>query len=159
MLIRQPRVDEIDAVRALFDDEVRAGRMLPRRAEDIRARLGDWLIAEEDGQVIGCVSLVIFNETVCELRSLAVSPLCRGRGIGGELINAVLELARKRGLQQVLALTRAVPVFERMGFRHDFVSNFPDKVWRDCAPCPFKNACDEVALVFELCPQPEEMAV
>jgi N-acetylglutamate synthase-like GNAT family acetyltransferase len=159
MLIRQLRVNEIDVVRALFEDEVRAGQMLPRRTEEIQARLGDWLIAEEHGQVIGCVSLVAFNQRLCEIRSLAVSPTCRGRGIGGDLIAAALEMARERGMQQVLALTRAVPVFERMGFQRDFVSNFPDKVWRDCAPCPFKHACDEVALVFELCPEPEGMMV
>ena len=32
-LIRHPYPDEVDAIRALFDDEVRAGKMLPRSSE------------------------------------------------------------------------------------------------------------------------------
>lgn len=150
MLIRQPYADEAEAISALFQDEVRAGRMLPRKIEDIRLRLNDWLVAEDYGQVIGCVSLVAFNQSLCELRSLAVSPVYRGAGIGSQLIAAAVELARQRGMHHVLALTRAVPLFERAGFRRDFVTNFPEKVWRDCTPCPFRRACDEVALIYDL---------
>jgi len=150
MLIRQPYADEVEAINALFEDEVRAGRMLPRQLDDIRVRLNDWLVAEEYGQVIGCVSLVSFNQALCEVRSLAVSPTCRGSGIGSRLITAAVDLARERGMRQVLALTRAASLFERTGFRRDFVGNFPEKVWRDCAPCPFRRACDEVALIYDL---------
>ena len=83
MIIRHPYPEEVEAVRALFDDEVRAGKMLPRSAESIFAQLHDWLVAEEDGQIVGCVSLVFFNDSLCEVRSLAVHPAYRGSGIAG----------------------------------------------------------------------------
>jgi amino-acid N-acetyltransferase len=150
MSIRHPYDYEVDSILALFEDEVRAGRMLPRAADKVRARLDDWLVAEQDGQVIGCVSLVQFNRSLCEVRSLAVHPARRGQGIASELVMAAVALAHMRGMQQVLALTRAVRLFEQLGFRRDFVANFPEKVWRDCAPCPFRNACDEVAVIFDL---------
>ncbi len=150
MLIRQPHADEVEAISALFEDEVRAGRMLPRKVDEIRLRLNDWLVADEYGQVIGCVSLVAFNQSLCELRSLAVSSVYRGGGIGSQLIAGALDLARARGMRRVLALTRAVSLFERSGFQRDFVGNFPEKVWRDCTPCPFRRACDEVALIYDL---------
>lgn len=149
MLIRQPYADEVEAICALFADEVRAGRMLPRRPEEMRARLGDWLVAEAYEEVIGCVSLVPFNASLCELRSLAVDPAYRGQGIGGQLITAAVEMARTRGMHRVLALTRAVHVFEQAGFRRDFIANYPEKVWHDCALCPFRQACDEVALIYD----------
>lgn len=150
MVIRHPRSEEIDQVIDLFSDEVRAGKMLPRAAETMRARLCDWLVAEQDGEIKGCVSLVTYNANLSELRSLAVRPDCRGQGLAQQLIGAVLALAAERGQRQVLALTRAVPVFERAGFRRDYVQNFPEKVWRDCEPCPFRAACDEVAMLYDL---------
>lgn len=150
MIIRHPQRSEVDAIRALFDDEVRAGRMLPRSAESIRRALNDWLIADIDGIVVGCVSLVSFNAELCEVRSLAVDPAYRGNGIAGQLVQAAVDQARDQGLRRVLALTRAASLFERVGFKRDVVANFPEKVWKDCAPCPFRQACDEVALLYDL---------
>jgi amino-acid N-acetyltransferase len=150
MMIRPARSEEVDAIISLFDDEVRAGRMLPRSPQSIRARLDDWRVAERCGEIVGCVSLVYFNAALCELRSLAVHPDCRGQGLAGDLIAAALDMARENGRRRVLALTRAVSVFERAGFKRDDVRHFPEKVWHDCAPCPFRAACDEVALIYEL---------
>lgn len=149
-MIRRARLDEIAQIRALFEDEVRAGRMLPRSEEDIRATIGDWLVAEKSGQIVGCVSLVYFNQDLCEVRSLAVHPTYRGNGIAGKLIEMAVDMARARGMKRVLTLTRAARLFEQKGFRRDTVGHFPEKVWRDCAPCPFRDACDEVALIYPL---------
>jgi N-acetylglutamate synthase-like GNAT family acetyltransferase len=152
LTLRKPRVAEIGAVRALFEEEVRAGRMLPRAPYEIRNHRDDWLVVVEGGQVLGCVSLVFYGEGLCELRSLAVDPSQRGRGLGLVLIGGAVELARERGMRRVLTLTRAVPLFERAGFCQDFVANFPQKVWRDCRPCPFRHRCDETALIYDLDP-------
>jgi amino-acid N-acetyltransferase len=157
MIIRHPYPEEVEAVRDLFDDEVRAGRMLSRSADDISAHLADWLVAEEAGQVIGCVSLVHFKAALSEVRSLAVHPAYRGRGIASQLVKAALNMACKRGTRRVLALTRAVHLFEQLGFRRDAVAHFPEKVWQDCAPCPFRSACDETTLIFDLAACPEEL--
>jgi amino-acid N-acetyltransferase len=159
MIIRHPYLEEVEAVRGLFDDEVRAGRMLPRSAEEIGAHLGDWLVAEENGQVIGCVSLVFFKAVLAEVRSLAVHPAYRGQGIASQLVRAALNLARERGTSQVLALTRATRLFEQLGFRRDAVAHFPEKVWQDCSPCPFRSACDETTLIFDLAACPEELCL
>lgn len=155
MIIRHPSLDEVDTIIALFEDEVRAGKMLPRSRENICNSLSNWLVAEIDGEIIGCVSLVYFNPSLCEVRSLAVHPNHRGNGIAGKLVESALEMAREQGAKQVLTLTRAPRVFERLGFQRDFVANFPEKVWRDCTPCPFRMACDEVALIYTLIPSLE----
>jgi len=150
MIVRQARLEEVEAIRALFADEVRAGRMLPRSPEDIRAHIADWLVAESFGHIIGCVSLVYYNQGLCEVRSLAVHPRHRGNGVAGMLIEAALHMAQEQNMSRVLALTRVPQVFERAGFQRDYIAHYPEKVWRDCTPCPFREACDEVALIFEL---------
>jgi amino-acid N-acetyltransferase len=159
MIIRHPYLEEVEAVRNLFDDEVRAGRMLPRSVEEIGAHLADWLVAEENGQVVGCVSLVFFKAALSEVRSLAVHPAYQGRGIASQLVKAALDMARERGIRRVLALTRAARLFEQLGFRRDAVAHFPEKVWQDCAPCPFRSACDETTLIFDLAACPEELCL
>jgi amino-acid N-acetyltransferase len=148
--IRPARTDEIDAILALFEDEVRAGRMLPRSPNEIRATIDDWLVAASDDVVVGCVSLVFFKDELCEVRSLAVAPACRGIGLGAALVEAALALARRRDMRRVLTLTRAVDFFRRLGFRIDRVARYPEKVWRDCRPCPLRHRCDEVALIYYL---------
>jgi len=152
MIIRHPYPHEVETIRGLFAAEVAAGLMLPRSPEQILRHLGDWLVAEEEGQIVGCVSLVFFNGTLAEVRSLAVRSDQRGRGIGSRLVEAAVRQAQERGVRRVLALTRAAGLFERLGFVRDAVDNFPEKVWRDCAPCPFRHRCDEIALVLELMP-------
>ncbi|MEB2286567.1 MAG: GNAT family N-acetyltransferase [Anaerolineae bacterium] len=150
MIIRQPHADEVEAILALFARDVAAGLMLPRPADEMRQQLDRWLVAEQGGQMVGCVSLVYYNGTLAEVRSLAVHPDHRGNGVASQLVTAVVAMARARGLRRVLTLTRAAHLFERLGFERDAVSNFPIKVWQDCAPCPFKEHCDEIALVYEL---------
>jgi len=150
MIIRPADTEDTDTILALFADEVRQGRMLPRSRENIAAHISDWLVAEAYSEVIGCVSLVYFNQALCEVRSLAVHPAHRGHGVAVDLVQSALDLAREHHMRHVLALTRAPRVFERVGFQRDFVTNFPEKVWRDCAPCPFRQSCDEVALLYDL---------
>jgi N-acetylglutamate synthase-like GNAT family acetyltransferase len=148
--IRGARISEIDEMLAIFADEVRAGRMLPRNPAEMRAHIDDWLVAERDGELVGCVSLVHFNDELCEVRSLAVVPEYRGNGLGGKLIQAAVRLAEARGMRRVLALTRAAPVFLRLGFQVDGIANYPEKVWRDCQLCPLRDRCDEIAVIYHL---------
>ncbi len=148
--IRTARIDEIDAIIQIFEDEVRAGRMLPRKPEEMRTYIADWIVAVEGDEIIGCVSLVFFNETLCEVRSLAVQPRFQGNGLGSKLISAAVAYAEKREMTHVLTLTRATSVFTRLGFEIDSVFHFPEKVWKDCTPCPLRDRCDEVALLYTI---------
>lgn len=153
--IRMPTESEVDAILGLFEYEVRAGKMLPRSADNIHQELDTWLVATDADRVVGCVSLVFFDASLCEVRSLAVDRSYRGRGLGSDLVLAAVELARRHGVTRVLALTRAAALFERIGFQRDAVQNYPEKVWKDCAPCPFRDCCDEVALIYCLA-EPED---
>jgi N-acetylglutamate synthase-like GNAT family acetyltransferase len=146
--LRIAQTSEIQAMLDLFEEEVRAGRMLPRNPNEVRAHIDDWIVAVEGDQVVGCVSLVFYNGDLCEIRSLAVDPEKRGLGMGIALIEASLELARERNMLRVLTLTRAAHLFEKLGFKHVSIEDFPLKVRRDCRPCPFRHACDEVALLY-----------
>ncbi len=148
--IRTTQLADIPAILTLFADEVAAGRMLPRNKENMRADIQNWRVASINEEIIGCVSLVFFNETLCEIRSLAVAEAFRTNGLGKKLIEAALTLATARGAENVLVLTRAPWLFEHGGFQKNDIQNFPEKVRQDCQPCPFINNCDEVALLYKI---------
>lgn len=148
--IRTVKFADIPDILALIADEVEAGRMLPRNKENMQAGIQDWRIASINNEIVGCVSLVFFNQTLCEIRSLAVAEAYRKNGLGKKLIKAALALAKERGVEDVLALTRAPLLFERFGFQKNEIRNFPEKVQQDCQPCPFINHCDEVTLLFKI---------
>lgn len=75
-----------------------------------------FLLAEEDGRSAGTIALEIHGSAGL-LRSAAVAPEFRGRGIGGRLSAALLEHARALRLREVVLLTTtAAPYFARLGF-------------------------------------------
>jgi amino-acid N-acetyltransferase len=134
----------------IVSEHARQGHLLPRTYEAIRASLAEWLVAEVGGAVVGVCSLLLLTPALGEVRSLAVLPAYRGRDIGGLLVRGLVEQARHRGVPTLFALTRAVSFFTRLGFNITSKDRFPEKVWKDCAICPLKHACDETAVVFEI---------
>ena len=147
MIIRKAIPDDAQQISQLVNLGEREGQLLPRTLDSIRASIGDWLVVEENNRIIGCGSLLEMGPTLSEVRSLAVAPEYRKHGIGAQIVLALIEEARARGIPTVFALTRAVPFFEKLGFTVTVKEDFPEKVWRDCIICPVRHACDEVALV------------
>lgn len=147
---RSPQLADIPEILALFAEEVKAGRMLPRKKEEMQAGIHNWRVAYTSEKIIGCVSLVLYTPTLCEIRSLAVAEDYRNNGLGKKLIVEAVELARMRGIKNVLTLTRAPKIFEQLGFRVNDIGNFPEKVQQDCNACPLISKCDEVALLYKI---------
>ena len=75
------------------------------------------LVAHEAGHVVGSAALELYGTTAL-LRSVAVAPGLRGRGLGQELTRHALALARRRKIRTVYLLTEtAGGFFPRFGFR------------------------------------------
>jgi amino-acid N-acetyltransferase len=149
-IVRPAAEADVQAIADIVNAHARQGQLLPRSAENIRASLASWLVAELDESIVGIGSLLEMSPTLVEVRSLAVLPAYRSYGIGGLLVRALVEQARRRGIPTAFALTRAVPFFERLGFAVTDKERFPEKVWRDCVICPLQQCCDETAVVLEL---------
>ena len=148
--IRQAVLDDVPGIVRLVADNARRGGLLPRSEANIRASIDNFLVAELDGRVIGCGSLLPMSANLAELRSLAVDAEIRGGGIGARLVARLIEAARERQFSTLFALTRAISFFEKCGFAITPKENFPEKVWNDCVACPLLANCDEVAVTLEL---------
>ncbi len=149
-IIRPATEADVPAIVEVVNENARLGHLLPRSADNIRASLPNWLVAEVDGRVVGIGSLLAMSPTLVEVRSLAVLPNYRRYGVGALIVQGLIERARLRGIPTVFALTRAVSFFERLGFVITNRERFPEKVWKDCVICPLQHACDETAVVYEL---------
>ncbi|ROS76662.1 amino-acid N-acetyltransferase [Cellulomonas sp. PhB143] len=68
-------------------------------------------------EVVACGALHVMWEDLAEVRTLAVDPSCRRRGVGHLVLDALLERARALGIAHVFCLTFEVDFFAAHGFR------------------------------------------
>jgi amino-acid N-acetyltransferase len=128
-------VDE-PAIRALLEQ---AG--LPH--EDFSRHLGNFLVAQEQGKVLGVVGFEL-DGTDALLRSLAVAPACRGRGLGDRLVLRAVMAAKALGAHRLhLLTTTAEGFFARRGFRTVAREQVPPAV---AATREFRELCPASAV-------------
>lgn len=123
------------------------GTLLPRSLAEICENVRDFIVAERDGQVIGCAALHIYGLNLAEIRSVAVHPLYTGHNSGSLLVEELMRQARYHHIGRVFLFTRAPDFFNRMGFAQVPHGLLPEKVHRDCYACPRRLCCDEIAMI------------
>lgn len=117
-------------------------------AENIR----DFTVAVENGRLIGCGALHFYTSSSGEVRSLAVEPGEKTKGIGRRLVESLENDARAHDLQALFAFTYVPGFFEKLGFQEVDRGELPLKAWKDCLRCPKFQACDEIAMLKRLKP-------
>ncbi|MEO7457199.1 MAG: GNAT family N-acetyltransferase [Gemmatimonadaceae bacterium] len=116
MIVRRAHAADAHDIRALIDQYVADGTLLPRSESFIAAQAAHFIVAEEDGRMLGCVHLDEYAPSLSELRSLAVARSARGRGVGRALVHATEALARQRGCATLFAVSNDEEFFARFGF-------------------------------------------
>lgn len=119
MIIRSARADDVPLICSLLAHPAMRGAVLPRSEASIAESLDDWVVGlDEQHRLVGCVALESHRADLAEIRSLAVSPLARGKGFASALLRSAVGQAWAQGFVSVFAQTRAVALFERAGFQH-----------------------------------------
>jgi putative acetyltransferase len=89
-------------------------------------------IAREDGHAVACGALRRHPDGVGEVKRMYTRPEVQGRGIGGAILENILDLARREGMARLVLETgdrhpAAWRVYERAGFvRCGAVLDYPD---------------------------------
>jgi len=132
------RSSDYDVVAALLERE-----HLP--LDGLRQHFETAFVARAANRIIGCSALEVY-EGGALLRSLAVDAECRGSGIGSDLTDAAIQLARRRLVAAIYLLTTtAEPFFRKFNF---------EIVDRADVPCSvtvseeFAHACPSTAIVM-----------
>jgi len=139
-----PDVERIHSIIAPYAEK---GTLLPRTLAELSENVRDFVVVEDDGQVIGCGALHLYGMHLAEIRSIAVTPKAKGLGAGRKLVEALLDEAERHHVTCVCLFTRVPDFFGHLGFTVARREELPDKIYKDCVHCPNLLDCDEIAMV------------
>jgi len=79
------------------------------------------LLARQDDGVAGCIALRRIDADTCEMKRLYIRPQFRGRGIGRQLVDAIIDSARLRNFKKMRldtlpSMQDAMRLYESFGF-------------------------------------------
>ena len=150
MEVRNAKISDVKAISSLINFYAEHDKMLFRSMADIYEKLQAFIVAELEGNVVGCCDLQIVWSDLAEIKSLAVARDNAEQGVGRAIVDRAIEQAIKLGINRVFALTLASEFFLKLGFKVVEKESLPMKVWSDCAKCSKQQNCDEVAVLKEL---------
>jgi amino-acid N-acetyltransferase len=148
---------DVDQIVSLVNGYAAEAIMLFLTPESVRLRVHDFVVAvDAHDTVLACGALKEYSPSLAEVASVAVARSAHGRGLGTSIVHAVERLARKRGTEELFALTVSPQFFEQAGYVLSDRALFPEKIRRDCLKCPRRIRCNEYCVARVLS---EEMAV
>ncbi|SDW65003.1 phosphinothricin acetyltransferase [Ruegeria halocynthiae] len=115
MIIRQARLEDAPAIAAITNAIIRdtlvtfttVERGADAIAADIEARGNSYLVAEQDGQVVGFATYGPFRAgpgyARCAEHTIQLAPAGRGHGAGRALMSALERVARRAGIHVLIA--------------------------------------------------------
>lgn len=109
---------DVREIRDLVDPYAQARILLAKELVGYYEAVQEFVVAQEtSGALVGCGALHVLWADLAEVRTLAVHPTWRGRGVGHALLDALLDRARALGVPRVFCLTFEVDFFAAHGFR------------------------------------------
>jgi amino-acid N-acetyltransferase len=148
--VRKARLADIPALLELINGYAANGIMLPRTEFEMSENIRDFTVAYSGSRLLGCGALHFYSPTSGEVRSLAVDPDIKTRGVGRRIVEGLELEAQENNLHALFAFTYVPEFFRKVGFREVERGELPLKVWKDCVRCPKFQCCDEIAVVKAL---------
>lgn len=121
--IRRARFDEQEAIAEFLAPFFQQKKLLQRNRSEILLLMATGFVAELNvyesaslPKIIGFASVEIYSEKMSEIQCLAVSDEHQGKGIGSALVQACLELAKQKGIVEVMAISSSDTFLIKLGF-------------------------------------------
>lgn len=115
-MLRPAGEEDLPLVMQLLRPFVERRQLMRRTRAEIAALLPTSFVAIWEDRLIGFSAVEIYSKKLAEIQCLAVCDEHRGRGIGGKLVSACVELARARGVMEVMAISSSDPFLQKLGF-------------------------------------------
>ena len=116
-MVRRARTPDVRAIRSLVEPMAASRRIVAKDAVAYYEAVHEFKVVELDHEIVGCGALHVMWEDLAEVRTVAVRPEFKGRGLGSAVLRALLQDARDLGVQRVFCLTFETAFFGRHGFR------------------------------------------
>lgn len=115
LVVRRARTSDVPGIKALVD--IYAGKiLLEKNLVTLYEAVQEFWVADLDGEIVGCGALHVLWADLGEVRTVAVDPKVKGRGIGHLVVDQLLEVARELELERLFVLTFETGFFARHGF-------------------------------------------
>lgn len=114
--IRPARTADVRGIRALVAPLAERRLLLNKEAVAYYETVGDFVVAERAGAIVGCGAVHVMWEDLAEIRTLAVADSERGTGLGSALLDRLVGRARDLGVRRIFCLTFETRFFARFGF-------------------------------------------
>jgi len=151
VVVRRARDSEAEAIARLNNLFAEKGLMLRRTPEMVSLSIDDYVVGTDArGNLLACGALKEYSPSVAEIAAIAVAPEASGNGLGRAVVRAVEDLALKRGIVDVFALTLQPDFFEAIGYVRVDRARYPEKIRRDCLGCARRFACNEICFARNL---------
>ncbi len=115
-VLRRATEDDLPIVLGLLRPFVERRQIMRRTRAETAALIATGFVAEREQQIIGFASVEIYSKKLAEIQCLAVHDDYRKLGIGSKLVTACVELARCRGVMEVMAISSSDNLFQHLGF-------------------------------------------
>jgi amino-acid N-acetyltransferase len=127
--LRAARIDDVRGILQLIEPLEAEGTLVKRSRELLEAEIGNFLVVEHDGVIVGCAALYPFkDDRSAEFACLAVAEGYRDAGYGEDLLKACEERAKDMKIRKIFALTtHAAHWFLEQGFRAADVAALPKR--------------------------------
>src|SRR5688572_9933245 len=99
--IRSARVSDAPAILKIINDYAKQEVILPRSPLTVYEGIRDFVVAEADGKVAGCGALHVVWGELAEIRSLAVDPALKIKGIGRSIVDRLIADANEIGIARL----------------------------------------------------------
>jgi amino-acid N-acetyltransferase len=115
LTVRRARTSDVPAIKSLVDTY--AGKiLLEKNLVTLYESVQEFWVAERDDEVIGCGALHVLWADLGEVRTVAVHPKAKGHGVGHQVVERLLDVARELELERLFVLTFETDFFGRHGF-------------------------------------------
>jgi amino-acid N-acetyltransferase len=128
-VVRRARTSDVPQIRELLDGYTADRRLLSKATVTLYEDVQEFVVAERCGRVVGCGALHVLWDDLAEIRTLAVAPDHRRRGIGDLLLRRLLDVAVELGVERVFCLTFETGFFGRFGFEEISGTPVPHDVY------------------------------
>ena len=116
IVIRPARTKDVRGISHLIDVYAAEKRLLEKPIVTLYEDMQEFLVAIQDDKVVACGALHVMWEDLAEIRTLAVSPELRHSGVGGTLLELLIDRGRALGVTRMFCLTFETEFFARHGF-------------------------------------------
>ena len=121
--IRPARTTDVPAITQIAQPLIDQRILLGKELVEIYEAIQEFVVAEQDGEVVGFGALHVMWQDLAEIRTLAVSESAKRKGIGAAMLRELLERAKMLGVHRVFCLSFEEEFFRSHGF--EVISDVP----------------------------------